>query len=305
MSQCLLSQIVEALGEPSPEEIIKYNYSGGVFNECRNLISVTFEEGSNLEKIPDYTFYMSDVKYIVVPDRLNKIGGSLAFSPCSNNNQSYDFRYNCADSYPCFRSWVNCNRYTYEYDNTKLTLIGKTGSIAETYAQNNGQKFIDSSEYTPVKNTSTIKSKRCYMNEDITVFLSAENGVAPYTYSVRYKNQYDDDFTKAEVTSATECSFRGEKSGSYKVVVTVTDSKGIPSEKTFNVSCTSKNEIIRGDVDGDGEMTINDATKIQFYLAQLKSLDETQIKAADVNNDGDVNITDVTKIQLILAFLDE
>ena len=90
MSQCLLSQIVEALGEPSPEEIIKYNYSGGVFNECRNLISVTFEEGSNLEKIPDYTFYMSDVKYIVVPDRLNKIGGSLAFSPCSNNNQSYN-----------------------------------------------------------------------------------------------------------------------------------------------------------------------------------------------------------------------
>ena len=62
--------------------------------------------------------------------------------------------------------------------------------------------------------------------------------------------------------------------------------------------------IVKGDVDGDGVVAINDATLIQFYLAGLEDLDENQLEAADCDNDGEVSILDVTKIQKVLAGLD-
>lgn len=58
---------------------------------------------------------------------------------------------------------------------------------------------------------------------------------------------------------------------------------------------------IRGDADGDGEVTILDATAIQRRIADFAtaSFDE---KAADVDGDG-LNIIDATSIQRFLADL--
>ncbi len=62
---------------------------------------------------------------------------------------------------------------------------------------------------------------------------------------------------------------------------------------------------ILGDVDGDGEVTINDATTIQYYLAELLQapLTETQKLAADFNKNGIIDISDATMIQYLLADL--
>ena len=55
-----------------------------------------------------------------------------------------------------------------------------------------------------------------------------------------------------------------------------------------------------GDVDGDGEVSIMDATEIQMIIAQLKpALKDTDI--ADVDGDGEVSIMDATAIQMQLA----
>ena len=56
---------------------------------------------------------------------------------------------------------------------------------------------------------------------------------------------------------------------------------------------------VRGDADGDGVVTIRDATTIQRRLAEIPtpSFDE---RAADVDGDG-LNITDATSIQRYLA----
>ena len=62
-------------------------------------------------------------------------------------------------------------------------------------------------------------------------------------------------------------------------------------------------EIIKGDVDGDGYMSISDATCIQLYLAYLCDLTSEQKLAADVDGDGLVTISDATKIQMVLASL--
>ncbi|MEE0674634.1 MAG: dockerin type I domain-containing protein, partial [Ruminococcus sp.] len=47
-----------------------------------------------------------------------------------------------------------------------------------------------------------------------------------------------------------------------------------------------------GDVDGDGEASINDVTEIQMYLAKLCELSFTQTTLADVDGDGQVSIND-------------
>ena len=59
----------------------------------------------------------------------------------------------------------------------------------------------------------------------------------------------------------------------------------------------------RADADGDGEVTIFDATRIQRYLAELIKEDEIALQMADADKDGEVTIYDATRIQRYLAEL--
>ncbi len=70
-----------------------------------------------------------------------------------------------------------------------------------------------------------------------------------------------------------------------------------------NVECTIINvgecigTALYGDVNGDGAVTVSDATAVQKYCAGLISLSEEQFELADFNGDGSVNVTDATLIQ--------
>ncbi len=55
------------------------------------------------------------------------------------------------------------------------------------------------------------------------------------------------------------------------------------------------------DVDGNGQITINDATELQRFLAEMTTLTAKQMLSADVNGDGKVNVLDITDIQRYLA----
>lgn len=65
----------------------------------------------------------------------------------------------------------------------------------------------------------------------------------------------------------------------------------------------AQSEPEMGDVNGDGELNIKDATEIQKYLADLAGFDEAQLILADINLDGTVNIKDATYIQKKIANL--
>ena len=58
---------------------------------------------------------------------------------------------------------------------------------------------------------------------------------------------------------------------------------------------------IIGDVNGDGDVTIDDATLIQQRGIELVKFDEVQEKLGDVNRDGRISILDVTCVQKYLA----
>ena len=58
-----------------------------------------------------------------------------------------------------------------------------------------------------------------------------------------------------------------------------------------------------GDVDGDGMVTIKDATTLQKHLSKAIVLDNENLALADTNGDGIINISDATEIQKYLADL--
>ena len=58
---------------------------------------------------------------------------------------------------------------------------------------------------------------------------------------------------------------------------------------------------LKGDADGDGKVSILDASLIQLHRAQMATIDEANLKLADTDNDGQVTILDATRIQLFLA----
>ena len=63
-------------------------------------------------------------------------------------------------------------------------------------------------------------------------------------------------------------------------------------------------EDILGDADGDGEVTIDDATLVQKAAIDLVYFNRRQKTVADVNKDGRISVLDVTAIQRYLAEMD-
>lgn len=71
------------------------------------------------------------------------------------------------------------------------------------------------------------------------------------------------------------------------------------SDEAFNVTFNFEpnKETLLGDVNGDGEITIVDATILQKYIVGQTTLDDETLNVADVNKDGAVTVLDATLIQ--------
>lgn len=83
-----------------------------------------------------------------------------------------------------------------------------------------------------------------------------------------------------------------------------TRSYGSGDDAEYFVSVTGEEEdVMLGDVNGDGAVDVTDATQVQLRAAGLAEFTDEQQAAADVNGDGVVDVTDATRIQLFAAGL--
>lgn len=82
--------------------------------------------------------------------------------------------------------------------------------------------------------------------------------------------------------------------------------KALPSLNVFkNVITGSMNiDVLSGDANGDGVVTVKDVTEIQRCLSEYEEMSVNAKFAADVNRDCVLSINDVTAIQRYLAEYD-
>lgn len=79
-------------------------------------------------------------------------------------------------------------------------------------------------------------------------------------------------------------------------------SESLPSwgESTFDEG-TPDEAFLIGDANGDGKISIVDATIIQKHLARVKEIPHNCIKLADLNGDGKITVADATIVQKKIA----
>ncbi len=74
-----------------------------------------------------------------------------------------------------------------------------------------------------------------------------------------------------------------------------------PEPDKPNPEDPTQDELIMGDINGDGKITTVDAKWILQYIANSRKFDERQNKAADLNADGKLSVVDVKWVLQIIA----
>lgn len=88
--------------------------------------------------------------------------------------------------------------------------------------------------------------------------------------------------------------------GNTKLYFTLTENSN--DTLTLSYSATPPQiTYLTGDADGDDELSVIDATEIQFSLAGYTELDKIRELAADCDGDGELSVNDVTAVQRYLA----
>ena len=63
--------------------------------------------------------------------------------------------------------------------------------------------------------------------------------------------------------------------------------------------------IVNGDMDEDGEITVNDIAKMKLHLLKKTLLEGNPLKAANIDEEEGVEINDLARLKLILIGLRE
>ena len=167
--------------------------------------------------------------------------------------------------------------------------------------------------------TQTVPLSQSYVSlftsQETSVSLTAEetfqiasirNRNAGWSYTYINVAAEDLSYTSADTSVAT-VSASGVISpvgnGSTTISVFLPGCEDKPLEYTVTVQGMDETLIIKGDVTGDGKVTIKDVATIRLYLAGNLSQELTaaQLQAGDVTGDGKITIKDIAYLRLMLA----
>ena len=290
------------------------------FDGCKSLKNI--EIPKSVVSIGSYAFYgCTSLKNIEIPESVVSIE-SNAFYGCTSLS-SIDIPESVAH--------IGVDAFGYHSVNyakqrvSGFTVYGYGDTAAEAYAKENDFKFVrhEKIETILLTDNDTMITVALTVNADLIVkkldaskfaVIQDEKSIAAYDISLTKEGeefQPEDTITVSIPTDNESAKvYRVEKDNT----LTEMDSRYENGYLIFDTDhfsvyllTTAETGAIvdlsyLGDTDGDGEVTIIDATAIQRHLAALptQSFNET---AADADKDGEVTIIDATAIQRHLASL--
>ena len=216
--------------------------------------------------------------------------------------------------------------YNYNEKIEGFTIYGYPGTVAETYASENGFTFIPLDEPTePVYVEKTDEKTGVSATVDEAVELKVDDVTDEASgnievfdgeeifrvYAISLEKDGETVQPSEKVTVKIPCDNENAKVYRVENDNSLTDMNAeykngylIFETDHFSLYLVAVPETVKiGDVNGDGKVTIDDATLVQKAIAELIELDGTQKKAADTNSDGKITIDDATMIQKYIAEL--
>ena len=217
---------------------------------------------------------------------------------------------------------LNSHENNNSQENTKVTITevkdnkwGKfdyNGRSAWICLYNNGKPYAAKLETESNDSDSELiiaqisrDTESAKTDRDIVWIASVVGGSGEYEYCF---DVFKDGelYEEGSFTQYKEIFFTADEDGDYSVAVTVRDSDGreaqFKTEET--VSIKSKTDILMGDVNFDGKITVSDArTTLRGASGLIRLSDEAKL-AADINGDGKVTASDARKILRKAAHLE-
>ena len=141
--------------------------------------------------------------------------------------------------------------------------------------------------------TYTLKFSKFMQPETVNTDTITIDGLTDVQITPVYLDEgdaYADTFT----VSGTQC----KKDIAFAVSAEALSYSGVSAEAD---TVTIVNDVVLGDVNGDGTADVRDVTAMQRCLADAQELSFLQMLAADTNQDGTFDINDATCLQSVLA----
>lgn len=146
----------------------------------------------------------------------------------------------------------------------------------------------------------TVIGKDAFMNNPV------KNVIIPGTVTTIEDGAFNSCYYLSEITIPESVTYMGEKLFDYcsedLIIYGEVGSAAEKYAKDHNIKFKQLSvSDLMGDSDGDGRITVKDATLIQKHTAGLVTLDEAAVSVSDVTADGKVNVKDATLIQKFVA----
>ena len=267
------------------------------FSGCTSLAYVNIPESVKSIGTPwiGNTFSnCPNLKAVTIPSSVEKIG-------------EHSFGYN--------GSYYDSEKGEYVSETVdNFTILGKSGTAAETYANENGFTFIDldNKNYNHTDNNSGIgviaKADAELVVKEISDKENLDKIKSLFDNNKSILNVYDITLSKNgkkvqhEGMAEVSIPCKDENAKVYRVESdnTLTDMQAVYkdgylkfyTEHFSDYVVASPRKSVLGDINNDSEVNAKDRMMLTRYLAKWSGYENIDMTAADVNNDGEVNAKD-------------